>query len=272
MVDRVAFTIGSFPVYWYGILIMLGVFLGAWVASIEARRRGMNPTHVWNGLTVAIILGLIGARIYHVLTPPPSMGDPLYYWHNPLEIFNIRQGGLGIYGAIVGGILGVVLYARYAKVHPLDWIDLGAPGLALGQAIGRWGNFFNQELYGQPTDLPWGIYIEPQYRLSGYEQFDRFHPAFLYESLWNLATFLVLLFLMRRRREELLRGEIVGLYVILYSTGRILLEFVRLDSATLWGIPIAQLVAASIILATGGVLSFRRFRARTSEDDAESPA
>jgi len=262
MIDPVAFRIGTFEVYWYGILITTGVSVGAWVVSLEVRRRGLNPDHVWNGLMFSLVLGIIGARLYHVLTPSPSMGDPLYYFHHPLEVFDIRRGGLGIYGAIAGGILGILIYARRAKLDPWVWLDLGAPGLALGQFIGRWGNFVNQELYGRPTELPWGIYISPANRLPGYAQYERFHPTFLYESLWNLGTFALLFFLLRRRGEKLLKGEILGLYVILYSVGRILLEFVRLDSPTLWSISIAQIVGAVVILFAGGILVYRRRRAR----------
>jgi len=203
------------------------------------------------------------------------MGDPLYYFHHPLEIFYIRRGGMGIYGAIAGGVLAVVLYARRAVLDPWVWLDLGAPGLALGQAIGRWGNFFNQELYGRPTDLPWAVFIEPAYRLPGYAQFERYHPTFLYESLWNLMTFVVLLLVARRYAERLLKGEIVGLYVILYSTGRILTEFVRLDSPTWGGVPIAQILAGTLILLTAAGLVYRRRRATaraTSEDPVPDQA
>ena len=275
MIDPVAFRIGTIAVKWYGIIVTSGVFIGAWSVAREARRRGYDPDHVWNGLTLALILGVIGARLYHVLTPPPSMGDPLYYFHHPLEIFYIRRGGMGIYGAIAGGVLAIALYARRASLDPWVWLDLGAPGLALGQAIGRWGNFFNQELYGRPTDLPWAVFIEPAYRLPGYAQFERYHPTFLYESLWNLMTFIVLLVVARRYAEKLLRGEIVGLYVILYSTGRILTEFVRLDSPTWWGVPIAQILAGAFILLTAAGLVYRRRRAAaraTSEDPVPDDA
>ena len=275
MIDPVAFRIGTIAVKWYGIIVTSGVFIGAWSVAREARRRGYDPDHVWNGLTLALILGVIGARLYHVLTPPPSMGDPLYYFHHPLEIFYIRRGGMGIYGAIAGGVLAIALYARRASLDPWVWLDLGAPGLALGQAIGRWGNFFNQELYGRPTDLPWAVFIEPAYRLPGYAQFERYHPTFLYESLWNLMTFIVLLVVARRYAEKLLRGEIVGLYVILYSTGRILTEFVRLDSPTWWGVSIAQILAGAFILLTAAGLVYRRRRAAAramSEDPVPDEA
>ncbi len=263
MIDPIAFRIGPLAVHWYGILLTSGILLGAWVVSLEVRRRGMDPDHIWNALIWCVILGVIGARLYHVLTPSPSMGDPLYYFHHPVEIFYINRGGLGIYGGILGGILGVLIYARRAKLDPWVWLDLGAPGLALGQFVGRWGNFVNQELYGGPTDAPWGIYIAPQNRLPGYTQYERFHPTFLYESLWNLGTFAVLYFLLRRKGEKLLKGEIMGLYAILYSTGRFLLEFVRLDSFTAWGISMAQIVGTVTILLAASILIYRRRRVAT---------
>jgi len=260
MVDPVAFRIGTFVVYWYGIFITTGVLTGALLVSYEARRLGLDPEHVWSALVYVLPLGIIGARLYHVLTPSPSMGDPFYYFHHPMEIFAIRRGGLGIYGAILGGVLGVLLYAKRNGLDPWLWLDIGVPGLALGQAIGRWGNFFNQELYGRPTDLPWGIYISPEHRLPGYTQYERFHPTFLYESLWNLGTAILLFYLLRHHREKLLRGEIAGLYVIFYSVGRILMEMVRLDSPTLWGCPIAQVVATVLIVVVGAILFCRRYR------------
>ncbi|MEZ4515473.1 MAG: prolipoprotein diacylglyceryl transferase [Chloroflexota bacterium] len=156
--------------------------------------RQWNPDHVWNALILILILGVIGARLYHVLTPSPSMQavgiyTALDYFRNPNQLLNIRNGGLGIFGAILGGLLGLLIYARRNHLSMLGWSDLAVVGLALGHAIGRWGNFFNQELYGRPTSVPWAITIDPVYRLPGYGSFSTFHPAFLYESIWNLLTF-----------------------------------------------------------------------------------
>ncbi len=156
--------------------------------------------------------------------------SPMDYFRNPAQLINIRNGGLGIYGGILGGLLGLFIYARRAKIPMLPWADLAVVGLALGQVFGRWGNFFNQELYGAPTDLPWAITIDPNFRLPAYSQFSSFHPAFLYESLWSLLTFFVLYFLVKRYSSKLLDGEVMALYLIFYAIGRTLLELVRLDS------------------------------------------
>jgi phosphatidylglycerol---prolipoprotein diacylglyceryl transferase len=270
--DRVAITIPvvNLAVYWYGVLIVSGIMLGAYAVSFEVRRRGMDPDHVWGGLVYAVILAVIGARIYHILTPPPSLCQsvgictPLDYLRDPLRLFDFRGGGLGIFGAIIGAIVGLILYGWRHKIDWLAYADLGSYGLALGQWLGRWGNFFNQELYGKPTDLPWAVYIDRP--LAPHTDRHLFHPAFLYESLWNLLVFFILYLLATRGRERLLRGELLGLYLILYPIGRILLETVRLDSATLiiagqdTGVNIAT--AVSVVLAAGVaiVLAVRRLR------------
>ncbi len=270
--SRVAVTLPlvDLAVYWYGVLIVGGIMLGAYTVTFEIRRRGMDPEHVWGGLTWAVILAVIGARIYHILTPPPSMCEStgictaLDYFKNPAKLIDFRSGGLGIYGAIVGGVLGIFLYGRRYKMDWLAYTDLGTYGLALGQFVGRWGNFFNQELYGRPTDLPWAVYIERP--LSGYSEYHLFHPTFLYESLWNFLTFLLLSTLARRYRDKLLRGKLLGLYLIMYPVGRILLETVRLDSASFiiagqsTGINIAMTVSASVAILVAAFLVIRRVR------------
>jgi phosphatidylglycerol:prolipoprotein diacylglycerol transferase len=225
------------------------------------------PGHVWSGLFWCLILAVVGARLYHVLTPSPSMGiTHADYFRNPLQLINLRRGGLGIYGGLAGGALGLFLYTFRRRISPLRWADLGVVGVALGQFIGRWGNFVNQELYGRPSSLPWAVTIEPQYRLDGYENISRFHPAFLYESLWNLLVFLVLYVLATRYRPRLLAGDLMGIYLILYAIGRILLETVRLDSdmLTIGGVtlPVASLVSLVVALVMAGWLALRRVRSR----------
>lgn len=246
--------------------------LPEWVADTAWRQ--WNPDHVWNGLIIVLILGVIGARLYHVLTPSPSMAaigitSPIDYFRNPAQILNFRSGGLGIYGAIVGGLLGLLIYTWRNKLSALAWTDLAVVGLAIGQAIGRFGNFFNQELYGEPTTVPWAIFIEPIYRLPDYANFETFHPAFLYESLWSLGTFLVLLWLVRRKREQLLPGEVMAAYFVAYAIGRSLLELVRLDSRTvaLLGVEtelavatVVSLVAAALMVAWVVIRRWRRGR------------
>jgi len=282
----------DFGIHWYGILIVSGVMLGAVYASWRARQDGENPDHVWNALIVAIILGIIGARIYHVFSEPAggTVGWS-YYRQHPIEILYIWHGGLGIYGAIVGGVLGVVLYAWRARLHPLQWLDYGAPGLALGQAIGRWGNFINQELYGPPTRLPWGLIIDPQYRIAPYNDLTAyppetlFHPTFLYESLWCLVVFIVLAVIASKLKGRLLEGDILLGYVIGYPLGRFFVEYFRPDAWMLGPMAAAQVFAIICVAAGVVLLVVRHVRARgvrpqpvaeavkvAPEPEAETPA
>jgi phosphatidylglycerol:prolipoprotein diacylglycerol transferase len=261
-------------IYWYGVLIVVGVMLGAVYASWRARQDGESPDHVWNGLTIAIILAIIGARLYHVFSEPAGgVIGWSYYRRNPIEIINFWDGGfrgLGIYGAVAGGILGVVLYAWYAKLRPLQWLDYGAPGLAFGQFIGRWGNFINQELYGPPTTLPWGLIIDPGYRIAPYNDLTAyppdtlFHPTFLYESLWCLLLAISLALIAHKLKGRLLEGDITLGYIIGYPLGRFFIEYLRPDAWMIGPIAAAQLFA--IICVVGGltVLVVRHVRARAS--------
>lgn len=232
-----------------------------------------DPDHVWNGLIWCLVLAIVGARLYHVLTPSPSMAEvgitsPADYFRNPLQLINLRNGGLGIYGGIAGGALGLFLYTFRQRISAVAWADIAVIGVALGQFIGRWGNFFNQELYGRPTDLPWGVWIEPAHRLPAYTEVSRFHPAFLYESLWNLLVFVVLLTLEKRYRDRLFTGDIMAGYLVLYGIGRILLETIRLDSRTFsvgaldTGVPIATVVSILVALGMGAWIVVRHRRRR----------
>jgi phosphatidylglycerol---prolipoprotein diacylglyceryl transferase len=265
----VAFSIplpdgNSFPIYWYGILIVCGALAGAYIATIEAKRRNIDPDHIWNALLGALILGVIGARLYHVVSSPSgtTIGWD-YYMQNPMEILNFRQGGLGIYGAVVGGVLAVYLYARYAKLNFLTMIDIAVPGLFIGQAIGRWGNFFNQELYGFPTDLPWAIPIDAAHRLPLFADLakfpvetTRFHPTFLYESLWNLAGAILVLYI-ARKWVNAKPGDLFLLWGVLYGLGRFLVEFQRPDAWTISGIATAQLIGLGLMVVCGVWLMYR---------------
>ena len=257
--DPIAIRIGPIAIHWYGILIVVGALAGAYLSSREAKRRGWDPEHIWNALFVTLVFGIIGARLYHVLTPSPSSGLSIsYFLQHPEHIIATWQGGLGIYGGLAGGVLGFYVYARLNRLDFWRWGDVAIIGLPLGQAIGRWGNFVNQELYGRPADLPWAIYIDPAHRYAGYESYSHFHPTFLYESLWNLGVCVVLIYLARRWGEQLLKGEIVCVYLILYPVGRILMEFVRLDSLTAGGIAVATWVSIGLIVLSVAVILFRR--------------
>jgi len=235
---------------------------------VDAPWRQWNPEYVWSGVVWVLILAVIGARIYHILTPSPSMAEiginsALDYFQNPLQLINLRSGGLGIYGAILGGLLGIIIFAKRQRISAIAWADLAVVGLALGQAVGRWGNFVNQELYGEPSSLPWAINIDPAHRLSGYTEFETFHPAFLYASLWSLVTFVILLRLARKHRHQLYTGDITAVYFILFGIGRIMLELVRLDSRPFvianinLGLPVATVVSIVFGLAMAILLIWR---------------
>jgi len=252
------FFIGPVFIYYYGIILMLGAVAAAFLAEREARRRGLDSELVWDALIYLLIAGIIGARIWHILTPPPSMVEQgittKYYLTHPLDALWIRKGGLGIPGAVIGGVLALYWFCRRRKLSFAEWTDIAAPSLALGQAIGRWGNFTNQELYGAPTTLPWGIKISFP---TGYPPETRFHPLFLYESLWNLANMFLLLWLGRRFAGRLKPGDLFLVYLVTYPIGRFLLEFLRLDAAQVFGININQTIMLVIALLAGGTLFWR---------------
>ena len=270
-----SFNIGPLSIHFYGIIIVAGALVGGYVASIEARRRREEPEHVWNALTWCLIGGILGARLYHVLSSPQGdvVGFQFYFVTNPFETIRIFgasipfptalmiwNGGLGIFGGVAGGVLALAIYAWRNNLSIFRWFDIAAPGLILAQAIGRWGNYINQELYGPPTTLPWGIPIDAEYRLPQFANLSRypvkttrFHPVFLYESLWNLAAFIG-----RRFKDRLVDGDIVSLYLILYGLGRLFIEALRPDAWLVGGIPTAQIVSAVMIVAGAALMVWRR--------------
>lgn len=254
---EIAFEIGPFRVAWYGIFVSLGVAAAVAVAALEARRRGESVDHLLSMLLLILPLGIIGARLYHVID------EWDFYVRNPALIIGGR--GLGVFGAVIGGAVGMLIYTWWKKLNTLRWFDIAAPGLILAQAIGRWGNYFNQEVYGYPSDLPWAIYIDPAHRVAGYEAYERFHPLFLYESVWNLAGFGLLLLAGRRFAGRLLEGEIIMLYVVYYGVGRFILEGLRPYVWTLGGIPTARWIVGVAVLAVVAITIIRRVRVSRSK-------
>jgi phosphatidylglycerol:prolipoprotein diacylglycerol transferase len=283
MAGRVAFEIFGIPVFWYGLILTAGMVAATWIAALELRRRGLDGNLAWDGMFWVIGFGIIGARLYHVISTPGDGGTGRsFYLDQPLQIITgIRNGGLGIYGGLIGGILGLIIFTRRNKLNFFQLADCVVPGVALGQAIGRWGNFVNQELYGGPTgSSTFGVLIDPEFRvktrsidftdLAAYPPDTRFHPTFLYESLWNLAGFALLMLLARKFQHRLRRGDIAGLFFIWYGIGRSWVElFFRPDAWTLaGGLPTAVLVSVfSMILGVAVIASGRLQQRPMLRDD-----
>jgi phosphatidylglycerol---prolipoprotein diacylglyceryl transferase len=239
--------IGPLPLHAYGLMLALGVLAAAYVAERRWAARGGDPKEIGQIAVPVVISGIIGARVYHLFTG--------YSWseHGILGAFQIWKGGLSIWGAVAGGLIAVIVLARIRHLDVLVLMDVIAPGLAIAQAIGRWGNYFNQELFGRPTDLPWALKIDPAHRPAGYANDATFHPTFLYESLWCLLVFGVLLWSERRFRFR--RGQTFALYVALYTFGRIWFEALRVDDATkLFGVRFNLLL--SVVLCVGSTIWF----------------
>ena len=254
---REGFQIGPLFVHYYGVIIMVGALLAAFLSDREAKRRRLDPEIIWDMFPWLLMGGIIGARLWHILTPPPSMVaqgiTAYYYFTHPLDAIAIWRGGVGIPGAVIGGALTLYIYTRKRSLNFGQWTDIIAPGLALAQGIGRWGNFVNQELYGAPTSLPWAIFIDPNRRLPGYETIAYYHPTFLYESLWNLGNMALLLWVGRVFYRRLKNGDIFLIYLMVYPVGRFLLEFLRLDSSQVGGLNANQtLMGVIAILAAVG--------------------
>jgi len=260
------FFIGPLKIYYYGIIIMFGVLAAVWVSIKETEWRGFDSEYIWDMVPWLLVFGIIGARLWHVLTPSQSMGvGANYYFSHPIEIFNIRQGGLGIPGAVIGGFIALLVYSKKKGLDFLTWADIIAPGLALAQAIGRWGNFINQELYGPPSNLPWAIFIDLAHRLPGYKEFSHFHPMFLYESLWNICNFFLLIVVSRKLKTKLLPGDVFSIYLIVYPIGRFLLEFIRLDRSYVGSINANQMTMAVVAVVSVSIMIFRHVKGEMIE-------
>ena len=237
---------------------MVGAILAAYLASKLSSRAGENPETTWDMLPWLLIGGVVGARLWHIFTPPASMVEQGfttgYYLTHPLDAIAIWKGGVGIPGAVIGGFLALWLYTRKHKLSLSRWTDYIAPGLILAQGIGRWGNFVNQELYGLPTNLPWAIFIDPQHRLPGYEDIGYYHPMFLYESIYNFFIAGMLLWIGQRFENKLISGDIFLFYLMGYPLGRFLLEFIRLDPSKIGGVNANQILM--LVIAVSALIGF----------------
>ncbi len=264
-------TIGALELRWYSVMILSGLLAGIVLAQREAKRLGEDPEHVVNIAVLGAVAGLIGARTYHVVDRWNEV-----YVHDPVTVFFIWNGGIGIFGAIAGSALALAAYVWWVNrraragnpgarpMNVLRWFDIGAPAFLLGQGIGRWGNFFNEELFGPPTDLPWGI---PIARFPGMN----FHPLFLYESLLSLLGVVVILYVARRLAHRLRVGDMLLMYFIWYPAERFALEFLMIDNEflsaeifTVGDVPMAQIV--STLLVAASVLALVWWRRPLSAD------
>jgi phosphatidylglycerol:prolipoprotein diacylglycerol transferase len=282
----VAVQLGPLAVPWYGLGYAAALILGTWLAQREAERRGIERRHVADAVLLVVLFGIVGARLYHVID------EWAFYSERPLQIILPPYSGLALYGGVAGGIVGVILFARRRGLPTLRTMDAVVPSLFFGQAIARWGNFFNQELYGPPTDLPWAIAIDCQHRIAewGCAQYPLettgFHPLFLYESLLTLTGGLVALWISRRRTALVRDGDLLSLWLVWYGVVRILLEGFRSGyNWTISGVPTATLIGA-VAIAIGVVLFAMRDRRdhsfpearggdggeRDSDDEATVPA
>jgi phosphatidylglycerol:prolipoprotein diacylglycerol transferase len=263
----VIFEAGPFALRYYGLCIALGIALATWMTARELTRKGYDGVLALDALFFVVPLGFIGARVYHVLT------DYELYSKDPFPgVFEVWNGGLGIYGAVIGGFLGVLLFARVRGISPFSFADAAAPGLVLAQAVGRFGNYFNQELFGRPSDLPWAIEIAPENRPPGFKDAVSFHPTFLYESIWNVLVCLILLFVARRFAHSLKNGDIFLLYVCLYSVGRFFVETLRIDPAFLIGDFRGNLFVASVLALTFALILFLRHASTGRDSSRKRPA
>ena len=238
----------SVSIRWYGVLIASSMALGLWLSAREAVRRAESPDDLLKAAEIALIGGLIGARLYYVLF------NLDYYQTQPWwRIFAVWEGGLAIHGGLIAGLLTGGAYVWAKGLPLLTYLDIVAPALALAQAIGRWGNFFNEEAFGGPTDLPWKLFISEPRRPPAYVDQQFFHPTFLYESLWNVGAFLILYFVLRRRLERA-PGALFLAYLGLYSLGRFWIEGLRTDSLMLGSFRIAQIVSVTaVVVAVVGI-------------------
>lgn len=267
-VNPIALSFGNFEIRWYGILIALALVIGIVVSYFIARYRGQRPEEVINFAPFAVIFGVIGARLLHVLV------NWSYYSANLSYIFAFRRGGLAIQGVMLGGVLALLVFCKIRKLDFWLWADIIAPSLILGQAIGRWGNYFNQEAFGLPTSLPWGIFIEAPYRPAEYSNAEFFHPTFFYESMANLVLFGLLLlihWLYKKRPDRFPHGLIFATYLGVYAVYRTIIEYYRVDSSEFLGIKVVYIIDAITIIAVLIIINYliKRFRLKKIRQEME---
>lgn len=250
--SQIICTIFGVHIYFYGVILALAIVAGTLISEhLAFKYFELKKETIIDLAPYLIIFGIIGARLYYCCL------NYDFYLRFPTEIIAIRHGGISIHGAILGGLVGLLIFSKRHKIPWLKLADVSVLGLSLAQAIGRWGNFFNSEAFGTPTNLPWKLYIAPQYRPVPYEGYEYFHPTFLYESILDLGIFGILFWILKtgKTRKE---GNLALIYLILYSLARIFVEYYRIDSVLyIHGISVAIIISAGIIFISFAVLLIR---------------
>lgn len=265
--DPIAIQLGPIPVFWYGVTYAVGLAASYLVLVRQARRFGQDPELIGNGIIVIALAALVGGRLYHVVDQWQLYRDDL------LRIVLPPYSGLGVYGGLITGTLAFIILVRYHRLNPWIWADIVAPALFTMQAIGRWGNFFNQELYGPPTNLPWGIAIDCAHRVAAYPcatfpaATTGFHPLFLYESISGALGATFLIWLSRRRPYRLRPGDQILIFFIWYAVIRFLLENLRTGNWLVGGVPTAQIMSVLFALGSLIVLLYRHRRPAGADGD-----
>ena len=261
MIDPIALRLGPLSIHWYGIIIASAILVAAWFGTLEVRRRGESPDTGWSMLLWVAVGGIIGARLYHVIS---AWG---VYVANPALIIQVWNGGLGIPGAVAGGVLGLWIYTRVRGLPTGRWLDIFVLALPLGQAIGRLGNFVNQELYGPPTTLPWGIPIDAAHRVGAWTNLNlfpvattRFVPLFAYEAIASLLTLGTMIWISRRFAARLYDGDMLLIFIMCYGVVRSYLETYRVENWVIAGIPTATWLGLGGLVLAGGFLWLRHAR------------
>ncbi len=267
--DPIAFSVFGLEIRWYGIIISISLMIGFAVVYFIAKYRGQREEEILNFAPFAVLFSIIGARLLHVAV------NWSFYSENLNYIFAFRRGGLAIQGAILVGILSLLVFIKIRKLNFWLMADILVPGLLLGQAIGRWGNYFNQEAFGKPTSLPWGIYIDPMHRPYDYASYEYFHPTFFYESMANFILFALLMFMHRFYRKKpgkLAYGIILSMYLGIYAVYRTFIEAYRIDSSYFGSVKVVYIINFIALIVALSITNYviRKFRERKIKNNANT--